>query len=66
MSLARDRPGGPPPLRSSSHPEGLPDLSPGDALKLALALGVPVGPENPGSSWLWKQPVARRVSKRSG
>ena len=82
MTLARNRPNGPPPLRNSSYPEGLPGLSPCDALKvlqgnrlcafsfslfeLALGLGIPVGLENPSSSWLWKQPVAQRVSKRAG
>ncbi len=36
FSRARDRPGGPPPLRSDDHPNGLPDLAPHDQEKVRV------------------------------
>ena len=66
FSRARDQPGGPPPLRSDSHPLG---LEPADAAKvrignfllrftvrflfLCLSLGISATCENPAKSRLW-------------
>ena len=70
FSRARDRPGGPPPLRSDEHPNGLPNLAPHDAEKVRCGntlarfsisifqccayLQVPATIENPETSRLWK------------
>jgi len=73
---ARDRPGGPPPLRSDSEIWGLPDLRPGDAVAVhrdnVLAkfsasvlfvcrhLRVPATVENSQTSRLWLAPPIKR------
>lgn len=77
LSRARNRPNGPPPLRTRQYPLGLPGLSPNDQLKvergntlatfsfslflLARSLNVPVVIENPSTSWLWQLPGALNV-----
>jgi len=77
MSRARNRPNGPPPLRTRQYPLGLPALSPNDQLKvergntlatfsfslflLARSLNIPVVIENPSTSWLWQQPGALNI-----
>ena len=69
FTRARDIRPGPPPLRSDSAPLGLPDLSPGDQLKvvlgnlwmrfsvwllrLGLRFSVPGSMENPARSRIW-------------
>ena len=79
-SRARDRPGGPPPLRSDSSLWGFPDLRPGDRervrqgnlfahftsalLLLAHRMHVPATLENPMMSRLWLVPGIRRASER--
>jgi hypothetical protein len=76
-SRARDRPGGPPPLRSNSEVWGLPGLSPGDQLKVhvgntlarfsmsvmfaARFANIACSLENPASSRLWITPPAKRL-----
>ncbi|CAK0871421.1 unnamed protein product, partial [Prorocentrum cordatum] len=73
FSLARNRPNGPPTLRASEYPEGLPELKDscreevdlGNSLCAASfsifrecrLLGCPVIVENPASSHLWRQPL---------
>ena len=80
FSRARDRPGGPPPLRSDQRPLGLPQLKESDALKvrlcnvlmyfschvlqLALQLHVPFTMENPSRSRLWLCPAVLRIMRR--
>ena len=70
FSRARDRPGGPPPLRSDDCPNGLPGLAPHDEEKVRVGnilarfpisifqccahLQVPATIENPETSRLWK------------
>ena len=70
FSRARDRPGGPPTLRSNEHHDGLPGLAPDDKEKIRCGnilarfsitvshccaqLQVPATIENPESSRLWK------------
>eukprot|EP00974_Lingulodinium_polyedra_P117156 11162107-Lingulodinium_polyedra.AAC.1 len=72
MSRARNRPGGPPALRSPEFPTGLPSLRGKNASKVAdgnalckfsvqllrmcARLGIPCIMENPSTSWLWQQP----------
>ena len=74
MRRARNRPNGPPPLRTRQYLLGLPSLSPSDQLKvergnilasfscslfmLARSLNIPVVIENPSTSWLWQLPGA--------
>ena len=74
LSRARNRPNGPPPLRTRQYPLGLPGLSPNDQIKvergnilatfsfslflLARSLNIPVVIENPSTSWLWQLPGA--------
>lgn len=80
LSRARDRPGGPPRLRSDQQPLGLPDLRPGDQLKvtqenrlmrfscrvllLALQLHIPFTLENPRHSRLWFCPGVQNIMCR--
>lgn len=80
FTQARDRPPGPPPLRSSTCPLGLPDLSPDDRVKvnegnmfmlfsvtvlnLALALQIFFSMENPTSSRLWLCPAVARLLRK--
>ncbi len=80
FSRARDRPGGPPRLRSDQLPLGLPDLRPCDARKvqignclmrftcrvllMALQLFLPFSLENPHRSRLWLCPGIKAVSRR--
>ena len=77
---ARDRPGGPPRLRSDQQPLGLPDLRPGDQLKvtqgnrlmrfscrvllLALQLHISFTLENPRNSRLWLCPGVQNIMRR--
>ena len=79
FSKARNQPGGPPALRDTCFPEGLPNLRPADALKVAVgnrigkfsfslfgldrALNIPVVLENPATSWLWSQRYATAMAK---
>ena len=79
FTRARERGNGPGPLRSSSCPLGLPDLSALDKQKVvtgnALALlssqiltlcykrGIPAGLENPALSRLWELPSFLRLAK---
>jgi hypothetical protein len=80
FSRARDRPNGPPPLRSDSMVLGLPDLRPHDADKVRLgnALasatlsladvarlhGIPGTVENPHTSRIWLLPSWQRFVQR--
>jgi len=80
FSRARDRPGGPPQLRSDSCPLGLQGLRPADSKKvaignllmrftvrvllLALQLGLAFTVENPQKSRLWLCPPFRRLLRR--
>ena len=77
FSRARDRPGGPPPLRSDDHPHGLPNLAPHDQEKVRVGnilarfsisifqccvyLQVPATIENPETSRLWKLESSQRA-----
>ena len=81
FSRARDRKPGPPPLRSDSHPLGMPELLPADMRKVrvgnslmrftvrlaaqALQCRVPLTIENPRSSRLWLCPGVLRLLRRS-
>ena len=81
FSQARDRPGGPPRLRSDLLPLGLPGLRPCDVLKvqignclmrftcrvllLALQLYLPFTLENPHRSRLWLCPGVKSVCRRN-
>ena len=78
-SRARDRPGGPPRLRSDQQPLGLPNLRPGDqekvrignvvmrfscrVLHLARRLRLPFTLENPQRSRLWICPPFRNLMR---
>lgn len=80
FTRARDHPPGPPPLRSNVHVLGLPDLRPGDQIKvtegnlymkfsvqlllLALTLVVPWTMENPATSRIWLCPQVLHVLRR--
>eukprot|EP00438_Fugacium_kawagutii_P028256 Skav200691 [mRNA] locus=scaffold6391:1205:6504:+ [translate_table: standard] len=80
FSRARDRPGGPPPLRSDGCPLGLPNLREADqtkvrignslmyfscmVLRLALMLHIAVSMENPGRSRLWICPSVKKLLSR--
>eukprot|EP00438_Fugacium_kawagutii_P021515 Skav212741 [mRNA] locus=scaffold1199:108583:113900:+ [translate_table: standard] len=80
FSRARDRPGGPPALRSDSCPLGFQSLKPHDLLKvkignilmyftcavlrLALHWRIPFSLENPQRSRLWICPPVSRLMKR--
>eukprot|EP00438_Fugacium_kawagutii_P012339 Skav221970 [mRNA] locus=scaffold195:898936:903000:- [translate_table: standard] len=80
FSRARDRPGGPPRLRSDSQPMGLEGLRPHDerkvqlgnklmfftcaVLRLALHWWIPFTLENPQRSRLWIVPPVMRLLKR--
>ena len=82
FSRARDRPGGPPPLRSNACVLGLPGLSDKDALKVQLGnklmrfsvsvlilcrrLVIPAVMENPATSRLWITPGVKYVACLSG
>ena len=77
-SRARDRPGGPPRLRSNEELWGLPNLRPADALAIkqgnalakfsaslllvALHMRIPAGMENPASSRIWLIPPLKRLA----
>ena len=81
-SRARDRPGGPPPLRSNAELFGLPNLRPCDQLKvhvgntllkastslllLCLRLRIPAALENPNTSRLWLTPQINHVLRHHG
>ena len=80
FSRARDRPNGPPRLRSDQQPLGLPDLRPADQKKvmigntlmrftvrvllLALTLGLAFTLENPALSRLWICPPILALMRR--
>lgn len=80
FSRARDVPPGPPPLRSDQQPMGLPNLRPGDQLKvqlgnmfmrfsacllhLACVLNIPATLENPERSRLWLCPPISALLRR--
>lgn len=80
FSRARDRPNGPPPLRSDSMVLGLPDLKPHDAIKVRLGnalasatmsladvarlQGIPGTIENPHTSRIWLLPSWQRFQQR--
>ena len=80
FSRARDRPGGPPRLRSDELPLGLPNLRPVDSekirvgnclmffscavLRLALHWQLPFTMENPSRSRIWLCPSVRWLLKR--
>ena len=79
-SRARDRPGGPPRLRTDTEVMGLSSLVPGDLEKVrtgnilmrfavslihvCIDVGVPVAVENPHMSRLWLAPPMIAVSKK--
>lgn len=80
FSRARDRPPGPPPLRSDTHVLGLPGLSPGDTQKvsegnlymrfsvavllLCLKLRIACTLENPARSRLWLCPSVQQLLRK--
>ena len=80
FSRARDRPGGPPRLRSDAQPLGLEGLKPWDATKvkngnllmrftvrvmlLAISLALPFTLENPARSRLWLCPPVLALLRR--
>ena len=80
FSRARDRPGGPPRLRSDEHPMGLPGLAEhlyhkvwqGNVLmrfscwvlRLAISLHIPFTMENPHRSRLWICPPVLQILRR--
>ena len=80
FSRARDRPGGPPRLRSDKHPMGLPGLAEhlyrkvrdGNVLmrfscwvlRLAISLHIPFTLENPHRSRLWICPPVLQILRR--
>ena len=80
FSRARDRPGGPPRLRSDEHPMGLPGLADhlyrkiheGNVLmrfscavlRLAISFGLPFTMENPHRSRLWICPPVLQILRR--
>ena len=82
FSLARNRPNGPPTLRTSEYPEGLPELKDSCRKEVDLGntlcaasfsifrecrlLGCPVIVENPASSHLWRQPLVLKVRDLPG
>ena len=73
FSAARNRPGGPPPLRNAAFVQGLPGLRPHDERKVqrgnrsvgfvcrlvraCVISHVPAALENPKSSWAWQMPA---------
>lgn len=81
FSRARDRPGGPPPLRSNSQPVGKDNLRPGDAAKVKIGnillyftcrvvqlccqLRLPCTVENPQRSTIWITPPMLRLLKKT-
>ena len=81
-SRARDRHGGPPPLRSNDHIWGLPDRRPGDQIAINIGsilarftvsvlfacrhMHIPGTMENPASSRIWLCPPVKRFLASSG
>ena len=82
FSRARDRPGGPPRLRSAIFPKGLPDLAPHDIVKvkcgnlllqfcvglalLSIHQSVPFTLENPELSYAWEMPSMKVLLGKPG
>lgn len=80
FTRARDHPPGPPPLRSNQHVLGLPNLKPGDQMKvtegnllmrfsvqlltLCLLFQIPFTMENPATSRLWLCPQVQQLMRR--
>ena len=79
-SRARNRPNGPPALRDAGHLLGLPNLSSGDSLKVAVGnrlaqfsfslflecaqRGIPAAIENPSTSWVWQTRLALHAARQ--
>ena len=82
LSRARNRPGGPPALRSAEHPLGLPHLRPAEAVAVSegnallafvgrlfhscRAAQTPVIGENPWTSWAWAIPTLAPILRWPG
>ena len=80
MTMARNRPGGPPALRNKKYPHGMPNFRPADkeAVRVGNLLGrfsafvfllccvlwIPAVIENPRTSWLWSTKWMVRLRRR--